>query len=117
VDIHPEPEHACVQVRSGRTRHALGHLDDTAYIRDIHAGRAVVEALIQQKLFVRERTAGFTSVLHVSDVDTWLAYRAERASRSLLAPQLIERARDYLAQDEGEILIVTHGHAARLRRL
>ena len=117
MDLHPEPEHARVQVRIGQTIHDLGHLDDTACIRDIHAARAVLEALIQAKLFVRERSAVFTSVLHVSDVDTWLAYRQERSSRSLLDPQLVERARAYLSRAEGEILIVDRGYAGCLRRL
>lgn len=106
-----------MQVRSGRGRQTLGYLDDSAYIRDIHAGRAVVEELIQEHLFARERTAVFTQILHVSDVDTWLAYRAERASRSLLDPQIIKRARAALARAEGEILVVQRGYAARLRRL
>jgi hypothetical protein len=53
----------------------------------------------------------------VSDVDTWLAYRQERSSRSLLDPQLIERARAYLSRAEGEILIVDRGYAGRLRKL
>jgi hypothetical protein len=117
LDIHPEPEHARVQVRIGRTLHDLGHLDDTACIRDIHAARAVVEALIQAQLFVRDRAVVFTSVLHVSDVDTWLAYRQERSSRSLLDPQLVERARAYLSRAEGEILIVDRAYAGCLRRL
>ena len=117
VDIHPEPEHGRVQVRRGRTIQDLGHLDDTAYIRDIHAARAVVAALIQDKLFVRERMAVFESVLHVSDVDTWLAYRAERASRSLLAPAIVARARSLLARGDGEILVVERAYAARLRKL
>lgn len=117
MDIHPEPEHARVQVRCGQTTRDIGRLDDTAYIRDIHAGRAVIEALIEDHLFARERAVVFENVLHISDVDTWLAYRAERGSRSLLAPHIVERARAYLAQDEGEILVVSRGYAACLRRL
>jgi hypothetical protein len=115
--MHPEPEHARIQVRRGRQVQEIGHLDDTAYIRAIHAGRAVVAALVQEQLFRRERAVVFESVLHVSDVDTWLAYRAERASRSLLAPEIVERARAALAWDGGEILVVERAYAARLRRL
>lgn len=104
-------------MQSGQTTQELGHLDDSAYIRDIHAARAVVEALIQEQLFVRERVVVFENVLHVSDVDTWLAYRAERASRALLAPEIVARARSLLAQGGGEIRVVERVYAARLRRL
>jgi hypothetical protein len=58
----------------------------------------------------------FESVVHVSDVDTWLAYREARAARSLLDPQIIQRARELLVAADGEIRIVDRGYAARLRR-
>lgn len=104
-------------MRIGQSTQELGHLDDSAYIRDIHAARAVVEALIQEQLFARERAVVFENVLHVSDVDTWLAYRAERSSRSLLAPEIVARARVLLAQGDGEIRVVERAYAACLRRL
>lgn len=120
MDIHPEPEHGRVQVQIGQQTLGIGHLDDTAYIQSIHAARAVVEALIREQLFARERAVVFENVLHVSDVDTWLAYRAERASRSLLAPEIVARARSLLAQGAGgagEIRVVERAYAACLRRL
>jgi hypothetical protein len=58
----------------------------------------------------------FEHVDHVSDVETWLAYRAARGARSLLAPQIIQRARDLLRAAEGEIRIVSRGYAARLTK-
>jgi hypothetical protein len=92
-------------------------VDDTAYIRDIHAGRVVIASLVRERLFVRDREAEFDHVLHVSDVDTWLAYREERSSRSLLDPRIIERVRALLAEEAGEILVVNRGYAGRLVRL
>ena len=83
LDIHPEPEHAGILVRIGQETHEVGHMDDTAYIRDVHAGRAVIASLIQQGLFAREREAVFDHILHATDADTWLAYRAERSTRSV----------------------------------
>lgn len=117
LDVHPEPEHARVQVRIKQDTYELGTLDDTAYIRDICAGRAVIASLIEDGLFVREREAVFEQVLYASDVDSWLAYREERSSRSILAPRTIESVRALLAEGEGEILVVNRGYACRLRRL
>jgi hypothetical protein len=111
------PEHARVQVRIGQETNEVWTLDDTAYIRDIHAGRAVIASLLREGLFVRDREAEFDHVLHVSDVDTWLAYREERSSRSILDPRIIERVRALLAEEAGEILVVNRGYAGRLVRL
>ena len=92
-------------------------MDDTAYIRNIHAGRAVIASLIQQGLFVREREAVFDRIVHASEVETWLAYRVEQSTRSLLAPRIVERVRELLSEAVGEILGGERGYASRLRRL
>jgi hypothetical protein len=91
-------------------------MDDTAYIRDVLAGRAVIDSLVDAGQFVRESEMVFEHLAHASDVDAWLAYRAEAATRSILDPQIVERARELLAGQEGEIVIRRRGYAARLRR-
>jgi hypothetical protein len=91
-------------------------MDDTAYIRDVLAGRAVIDSLIDDGQFVREQEIVFEHAAHASDVDAWLAYRAEAGSRSILDPQIVERARALLAGQAGEIVIRRQGYAAQLRR-
>ena len=112
LDIHPEPEHSAVQIHIGAETHEIGRMDDSATIRDVHGGRAVLAALVQEGLFRLERHAVFEQVLHVSDVDTWLAYREARASRSVLDPRIVERARAMLTSAEGEIRVVDRARAA-----
>jgi hypothetical protein len=92
-------------------------MDDTAYIEDILAGRAVIASLIRERLFARDREVVFQQMLHVSDVDTWLAYREERSSRSVLDPQIVHRIRTELAESGGEILVVERGYAGRLVKI
>jgi hypothetical protein len=116
LDVHPEPEHAHVEVQAGGETHDLGHLDAAVIIGDTLAGRAVIEALIHEGLYMREHRAIFEHVVHLSDVDTWLAYRAARASRTLLDPLMVEQARELLATKEGEIRVVERGSATLLRR-
>ncbi len=116
LDVHPEPEHARVEVQVGAETHDLGHLDATAIIGDTLAGRAVIEALIGEGLYAREHREVFEYIVHLSDVDSWLAYRAARGSRTLVDPLIIQRARELLAAAEGEIRVVERGSAALLRR-
>lgn len=58
----------------------------------------------------------FENVVHVSDVDTWLAYREARASRSILDPGIIQGARDLLRASDGEIRVSERARAARYRK-
>jgi hypothetical protein len=58
----------------------------------------------------------FENVVHVSDVDTWLAYREARASRSLLDPGIIQRARELLRASDGEIRVGERASAARYKK-
>jgi hypothetical protein len=116
LDLHPEPEHNRIQVHASGRVHDIGLLDDTAYIRDVHAGREVVDSLVRAGLFTREREVVFEHVAHASDVEAWLSHRAEAGSRSILDPQIVERARALLAEGDGEILVIGRGYAARLGR-
>jgi hypothetical protein len=104
-------------VRVGQETREVGRMDDSAYIRDIHAGRAVIASLIQQGFFAREREAVFDHILHATHADTWLAYRAERSTRSVLDPRIVERVRELLSHGMGEILVAERGYACTLRRL
>jgi hypothetical protein len=116
LDVHPEPEHARILVRIGEQTHEVGHLDDTAYIQDIHAGRAVMASLIRERLFTLDRDIVFEHIVHATDVESWLTYRAERPTRSILDPRIVERIRERLSAAAGEILVVERGYAGRLRR-
>lgn len=117
LDIHPEPEHPRVQVHSAGQVHDLGQVDFSPYIRDIRAGRGIIEQLVQDGLFVREGQAVFENIGHAGDVDSWLTHRAESASRSILAPEIVDRAQALLASGDGELLVLNHGYASSLRRV
>ena len=111
LDIHPEPEHARVLVVTASGTQEVGQLDDSAYIADILAGRATIRTLVEAGLFVPVSERVFTHRLHASDVDSWLAHREERATRSVLDPEIPRRARAILADHPGEIQVVERAHA------
>jgi hypothetical protein len=105
-----------VLVQIGRERHEVGKVDDTAYIRDIHAGRSVITTLIQEGLLAPGRKLVFEYVFHATDVETWLAYREERSTRSVLHPSTVSSVRELLSKSGGEILVVNRGYASYLTR-
>lgn len=101
---------------TGAGTHEMGRMDDSAYIADIHAGRATIRALVEEGLFVPIAERVFLHRLHASDVDAWLAYRAERTTRAVLDPAIPPRARAILNREPGEIQVVDRGHAGLFRR-
>jgi len=106
-----------VLVQIGRETYEVGKVDETAYIRDIHAGRGVIASLIREQLFARGREIVFEHIFHATDVDEWLAYREERSTRSVLDPSTVSRVRALLSASGGEILVVNRGYASHLTRL
>jgi hypothetical protein len=62
LDNHPELEHARIQVRLDGKLHEVGIRDDTAYILDSQAGRAVIASLVREGLFARDREIVFDRV-------------------------------------------------------
>jgi hypothetical protein len=114
--MHPEPEDARVLVVTDAGTHELGRMDDSAYNADILAGRATVRALVEEGLYAPVSERVFTNRLHAGDVDSWLAYRQERASRSVLDLEIPRRARAILAEHPGEVQVVDRGRAYVLRR-
>jgi hypothetical protein len=72
--------------------------------------------MVEQGLFARERSIGFEVLYHFRGVDQWLAYRAERGTSTEVAPALLARAREVLAETAGELLIRERMRASRYRR-
>jgi len=117
LDLHPEPEHNRIEVRTGQGVKEVGRLDDSAYIRDVLHGREVMARLIRDGLFVKEREIVFDHIAHAANVDSWLEHRAEAGSRAVLDPEVVERARALLGTHEGEILVQGRGYAVCLNRV
>jgi hypothetical protein len=116
LDIHPEPEDARVEVRFGHRLTFVGPYQRPAIYRNIHAARAALAGMVDERLFVRERSVKFEVVYHFDSVDKWLAYRVERGTSTEVDPALLARARDVLAETSGELLIREQMRATRYRR-
>lgn len=117
LNIHPEADHAPVEVCIGDQIFPLGRLDETRHIQDVHIARAALRTVLDAGWFVVERESWFTFVSHFDTVDSWLAYMAEHASKAVIPTDLVARARALLPPGtEGEVRSPRMIYAARLRR-
>ena len=118
LDIHPEPEHARIEVHleDGDRIVRLGAIDQSIQIERITVTRAALQRTITAGLWRLEREVSFEVLYHFEGVDAWLQYLAERQSESIIPEGLVARARELLATSPGELIQRRAIHAARLRR-
>ena len=91
-------------------------MDDSVYIRDVEEAMAVIDWLVEEGCFVRERETRFDFLYQFDTMEDWLGYREEQQSESVLPPEVAERTRALLSEGSGELQIHEQGYAARLRR-
>lgn len=116
LDVHPEPQHARIEVHLPDQVVPLGAIDQSIQIHKIEVARAVLRAEIAGRRWVRERAVSFELLYHFDSVDAWLQHLADRGSESVIAESLIVRARELLAVGTGELRMLRSTYAARLRR-
>jgi hypothetical protein len=116
LDIHPEPQHSVVEIRTADQTIAVGQVDQTQDIGEIASARAALRQTLAEGLFVLERELPFDFVRHFESVETWLAYRTERKSRGTIADETLARSRALLAQTPGELCVRRGTRAARYRK-
>jgi hypothetical protein len=116
LDIHPEPEDAQVEIRDGDRLTVVGPYARPVIYQNIRAARDTLAGLIGEGLFTRERSVSFEVLYHFGSVDAWLAYRAERGTTTEVAPALVARAREMLADRSGELLVREQMHATRYQQ-
>ena len=117
LDIHPEPQHALVEIWTGDQTIAVGQVDQTQDSGEITSARAALRQVIADGYFVLERELTFDFMRHYDSVETWLAYRAERKSRGTITDELLARSRALLAQAPGELCVRGGVRAARYRKV
>jgi hypothetical protein len=117
LDLHPEPEFIDVEVvLTHGSAVALGQIDTTSLIANIHTARAALVSAEQGGWYRRERSVLIDFASHFSTVDEWLQYRAERRSTSVLDPAIVARARELLSGTGHEVRVTERILATRLRR-
>lgn len=118
LDIHPQPQHAQVEVRIGEHSIDVGRLDESKIISDIHTARKILASIIADGLFVNEKETEFEFLYYFDSVDEWTSYLLAHNWGDVVSDTpLIENTRNLLPQGEGRILMRELVRAARLRRI
>jgi hypothetical protein len=117
LDIHPEPQHSVIEIRTGEQAIVVGQIDQTQDIDEITSAQAALRPVLAEGFFALERELTFEFVRHFESVETWLAYRAGRKSRGAIADETLARSRALLTQAPGELCVRGNIHAARYRKI
>ena len=116
MDIHPRPDHSRVEVRVAGKFIELGHLDESSLIQSIDAAHLTLASAVRDGYFVYEEMEPFDFLYHFDSVDACESLLAEEWPEVELDPAIASRARELLANGDGELLIREPVLAACLRR-
>jgi hypothetical protein len=116
VDIRPAQQQPWLEVSRAEKCIRLGHIDDAYRMGTLAMADAALDTVIEAGRFEREEDITFPFIYHYGDVDTWLAYMDDHWSSATLDATLIERAREALRDNTGDLRMRRTIHAARLRR-
>ena len=116
LDIHPQPDHSRVEIHLGDRHVSLGRHDETEFLEDIHAARNALSSVVEGGYFAFEEERVFEFLYHFNSVDECETYMDEHKWGKLEAP-IVARAKDFLTQNGGEVVLREPIRAARLRRM
>ena len=116
LDLHPEPRDSRAEVaREGRLE-IVGGWDQEEDLRDIRLARAQLDLAESEGFFVTDRQVSFDMLEHYPSVEDWLDHRTERGETAAIGEELVDKARNLLANG-GELIIREAIRASLLRRL
>ena len=116
LDIRPAQQQPWLEVSRAEKCIRLGQIDDAYRMGTLAMADVTLETVIDAGLFEREEEITFPFIYHCGEVDALLAYMANHWSSATVDAILIERAREALRGDTGNLRILRTIHAARLRR-
>jgi hypothetical protein len=116
LDIRPAQQQPWLEISRAEKCTRLGHIDDAYRMGTLAMADSALETVIEAGLFEREEEITFPFIYHCGEVGAWLAYMTSHWSSATVDAILIERAREALREDTGDLRILRIIHAARLRR-
>ena len=117
LDIHPQPEHAGVEVWQGGRVERLGHVGQEEDIRDILEARARLDLVEGEGWYVTERRRFFDLLSHFPSAEDWLEYQAREGYTGVVSDELLASANRLLATGDGEFVVREPIRASLLKRL
>lgn len=117
LDLHPQPEHAGVEVWQGGRVERLGHVGQEEDISDILEARARLDLVEGEGWYVTERRRFFDLLSHFPSTEDWLDYQEREGYTGVVSEELLASANRLLATGNGEFVVREPIRASILKRL
>ena len=117
LDLHPQPEHAGLEVwQEGRVER-LGQVGQEEDIRDILGARDRLDLVEGEGWYVTARRRFFDLLSHFPSAEDWLEYQEREGYRGVVSEELLASANRLLATGNGEFVVREPIRASLLKRL
>ena len=117
LDLHPQPEHAGVEVWQGGRVERLGHVGQEEDIRDILEARDRLDLVEGEGWYITERQRFFDLLSHFPSAEDWLEYQEREGYTGVVSEELLASANRLLATGNGEFVVREPIRASLLKRL
>ena len=117
LDLHPQPEHAGVEVWQGGRIERLGNVGQEEDIRDILEARDRLDLVEEEGWYVTERRRFFDLLSHFGSTEDWLEYQEREGYTGVVTEELLASANRLLANGKGEFVVREPIRASQLKRL
>lgn len=117
LDLHPQPEHAGVEVWQGGRVERLGDVGQEEDIRDILEARDRLDLVEGEGWYITERRRFFDLLSHFPSAEDWLEYQEREGYTGVVSEELLASANRLLATGNGEFVVREPIRASLLKRL
>jgi hypothetical protein len=117
LDLHPQPQHAAVEVWQGGRVERLGHVGQEEDIIDILEARDRLDLVEGEGWYITERRRFFDLLSHFPSAEDWLKYQAREGYAGVVSEELLASANRLLATGDGEFVVREPIRASLLKRL
>jgi hypothetical protein len=117
LDLHPQPEHAAIEVWQGGHITRLGRVEQEEDIKEILEARARLSKIEGEGLYVTSRQRFFDLLSHFSSIDEWFEFQAREGYSGVVSDDLVASASRLLAAGGGEFVVREPIRASLLQRL
>ncbi|MEX2623931.1 MAG: hypothetical protein WD651_09385 [Acidimicrobiia bacterium] len=117
LDLHPQPEHAGVEVWQRGRVERLGRVEQEEDIRDIQEARDRLDLVEGEGWYITERRRFFDLLSHFPSAEEWLEYQEREGYTGVVSNELLASANRLLATGDGEFVVREPIRASLLKRL
>ncbi|MDX1467783.1 MAG: hypothetical protein R3258_00425 [Acidimicrobiia bacterium] len=105
LDLHPEPEHAGLEVWQDGTVRQIGRTANEEDLADIHDARGRLRQLEDEGWYSTQEQRVFDLVSHFPSPDDWLEFQDQEGYTTVVDGDLLNAARDLINSGGGEFIV------------